>query len=226
MPGEPINESESTAASSQPAVPPPPAPGSVVPPPPVAGPTSVPPSPAVTPPPPAPDNVAPTLPLPPENVVRGLLLALLAIPAGIFVYMLIWNLGFIASIVGLGVAFAAFFLYRLGSGGRVSVVGAVIISAITIVTLLLAWIFGEVWDYTAYIMSQTGMSAGDVLGTPGFAQYAIEDLSAPGVIGPVLGDGALTLGLGLLGCVGVIVNVFRTAKAQAAPVPPVVPPTP
>ena len=37
---------------------------------------------------------------PEENVVRGTLFALLAIPAGVIVFVFIWNLGFIASIVG------------------------------------------------------------------------------------------------------------------------------
>ena len=170
----------------------------------------------------APDNVAPAAPLPPENVVRGFLLSLLAIPAGVLVYMIIWNLGFIASITGLVIAFAAFFLYRLGSGGRVSIRGGIIVAAVTLLTLAIAFVTGEVWDYVAYITSQTGMSWQDVLSTPGFAGFAYADLTSPGVIGAVLGDAALTFGFGILGCIGVIVNVFRSAKAETAP--PVAPP--
>lgn len=158
--------------------------------------------------------VAPVTPLPPENFVRGLLLALLAIPAGIAAYLVVWNLGFIASIVGLGIAFAALWLYRLGSGGRVSMRGGVVITVITLGTLALAFFLGEVWDYVAFVMGETGMTAQEVLAVPGFWDFFAQDMAIPEVASAVTGDAIMATIFGLLGCAGVLVNVFRSAKAQ------------
>lgn len=170
------------------------------------------PSPGLTPPP-AMMPVAPAAVLPPENLPRGLILALLAIPAGVLVYMIIWNLGYIAGIVGFLVAFGAYFLYRFGSGGRVSIKGGIIIAAITLVTLVLAFILGEVWDYVAQASAQTGISVQDILSTPGLGGYIVSDLTAPEYVGTLLGNGGLTFLFGLLGCAGVLFNIFRQAKA-------------
>jgi hypothetical protein len=71
----------------------------------------------------------------PENVLGGALLALLAIPVGVIALTLLWSIGFIASIVGFLVAFSAFWLYRRGSGGTISRVGAWTITAIVVFTL-------------------------------------------------------------------------------------------
>jgi hypothetical protein len=98
---------------------------------------------------PAPEP-APAAVLPPENRVRGTLLALLIIPAGILVWVVVWAIGFIAGIVGIGVALGALALYRWGSRGRISVPGAVAVSVITLVTLVLAFFAGIVSDDLRY----------------------------------------------------------------------------
>jgi hypothetical protein len=78
---------------------------------------------------------------PVENVVGGALLALLAIPVGVVVLALLSSIGFIASIVGFLIAFSAVWLYRRGSGGRISRTGAWIVTAIVLGTLLLGiWV--------------------------------------------------------------------------------------
>ncbi|MEO5534843.1 MAG: hypothetical protein ABIR17_06875 [Pseudolysinimonas sp.] len=180
------------------------------------------PSPGLTPPP-AVTPVAPAAALPPENLPRGLLLALLAIPAGVLVYMIIWNLGYIASIAGFIVAFAAYFLYRFGSGGRVSIKGGLVIAAITLVTLIIAFVLGEVWDYVAAVSAQTGLSVQDILSTPGLGGYVISDLTSPQYLPTLLGNAGLTFLFGVLGCAGVLFNIFRQAKTTQA-MPPVQPP--
>ena len=123
--------------------------------------------PSVTPPAPGtPANAAPAVPpapgaapgalagaqaaqpvaLPPENVTRGLLFSLIALPLGVILFVIIWNLGYVASIVGFAIAFAAFFLYKKGSGGRISVRGALLVGAVTLVTLAIAFIIAETMD--------------------------------------------------------------------------------
>lgn len=81
-----------------------------------------------------------------ERVGRGIALALLIIPAGVIVWTVLWNVGFIASIVTWGVAFGAVWLYRAGSKARVTRAafwGIIAIVAVTIVLSLLAGIFTD-----------------------------------------------------------------------------------
>ena len=84
--------------------------------------------------------------LPSENVPRGTLMALLIIPAGIIAWVILWQFGLIASIVAFGIAIGALWLYRFGSGGRISRTGAMRITIITVVALLLSFLAGLVAD--------------------------------------------------------------------------------
>ena len=83
----------------------------------------------------------------PENVIAGAFFALLAIPVGVIALTLLWSIGFIASIVGFLVAFSAFWLYRRGSGGIISRVGAWTITAIVAFTLAFGLWIAMVVDY-------------------------------------------------------------------------------
>ena len=77
----------------------------------------------------------------PENVIGGGLLALLAVPLGVAILAFISSIGFVASIVGFAIAFVAVWLYRRGSGGVISRVGAWVVTAIVVFTLLLGiWV--------------------------------------------------------------------------------------
>ena len=51
-----------------------------------------------------------------ENVGRGVLFSLLAIPVGVAAAVLIWQLGFIASITSFAIAAGAAWLYTRGAG--------------------------------------------------------------------------------------------------------------
>lgn len=73
----------------------------------------------------------------PENVISGALFALLALPVGVLVIVLLSSINFVASIAGYLIAFAAVWLYRRGSGGVISRVGAWTITGIVFVTLLI-----------------------------------------------------------------------------------------
>lgn len=64
--------------------------------------------------------ISPLVAPPTEGVLRGLVLALLVIPVGATAWVLLWNFGFVASIVSFGIAWGAVRLYRIGSGGAVS----------------------------------------------------------------------------------------------------------
>ena len=69
--------------------------------------------------------------LPSENVQRGVIFALIVLPLGIVAWDILWSVGFVASIVAFGVAWAAVRLYRIGSGGRITRSGAIAVTVIT-----------------------------------------------------------------------------------------------
>jgi hypothetical protein len=167
-----------------------------------------------TPTPPEAEPVAPVAPvLPPENFVRGSLLALLAIPAGIIVFVLVWNLGFVSAIVGFAVAFAASFLYRFGSGGRVSIRGAVVVTAITVGTLVLAFLIA--------IASDISQIRHESLLESLFGPYLLPAVGANGL------SAVLAIVFGLLGCFTVLRTAFQQARGEAASPtlpPPAAPP--
>lgn len=154
-------------------------------------------------------------PAPIEDVNRGTVVALLTIPAGIIVWTLIWSIGFVASIVTFGVALLATFLYRLGSGGVIGRAGAVRITVITLVTVVLSIIAGLIADVAIGIGQVAGISPIDALSHPGFGDVFGLYLSS--------GDGGLYLSLGIavlfgvLGCFGVLRSAFRATAMPAAP---------
>jgi hypothetical protein len=156
---------------------------------------------------------------------RGALVALIIIPIGVVAWGILWNFGFIASIVGFVVAFGAMFLYRLGAGGLVTRLGAALITAITLVTLVLAFFGGMVLDGLKGFSDVTGRAQLSLFFSPQFWDGFFEILNQPGVIGSYAGDFGLALLFGVLGCFGVIRGAFRTASAVATPAGEVVPQT-
>jgi hypothetical protein len=98
----------------------------------------------------------------PENVIAGFLFALLAIPVGVVALTLLWSVGVVLGLVGFLVAFCAFWLYRRGSGGVISRVGAWTILAIVLFTLAFGLWVAMVVDYSH------GVGHLDNLGNPTF----------------------------------------------------------
>jgi hypothetical protein len=153
---------------------------------------------------------------PHENIARGTIFSLVAVPLGIIVWVILWRFGFVASIVGFGVAFAAMFLYRLGAGtlGRQ---GAIRIAIVTIVTLLLAFAAGVVSDMLDVWTGETGQDAFSSLLSPEFWDAFQIVLALPGVVSGYLPNFGLALLFGALGCFQLIRSAFREAAAPAAP---------
>lgn len=150
---------------------------------------------------------------PVENVGRGALLALVALPVGVAAWVLIWQLGFIASIVAFAIALLAVFLYRRGSGGVVGRAGAFTIVGIVAVTLVLAFFGGYASDLIPYYTEATGLSAVSAVTDPVFWDAYGAMMSDPSVSGAIARDAAMAFGFGALGCFGVLRAVFRKQAA-------------
>lgn len=103
----------------------------------------------------------PVLPLPPvrpesvESAVRGTVFALAVIPVGVALWLILWKLGWMASIVAFVTAAGAARLYvagsTVGSGGTVTRRGAWVVVAVTVATVLLSFL-GTIWlDLADYV---------------------------------------------------------------------------
>ena len=162
---------------------------------------------------------------PAENVARGTLFALVAVPAGVIVWVVLWNFGFIASIVGFGVAYAAMFLYRFGSGGVLSRTGALRVALVTIGTLLIAFFGGVVSDVLGVWTAETGEGVLAGLVSPDFWTAFQQIIALDGVAASYLPDFGLALLFGALGCFGLLRRAFRST-APAVPAAPFAATTP
>lgn len=162
-----------------------------------------------------PESTTPSLPS--ENIPRGTLIALLIIPAGILAWVLLWRFGIVASLVAFGIAIGALWLYRFGSGGRVSRTGAIRVTIITVVALVLAFLAGLVSDVLPMYANQRNLNPVAALTSPEFWSFFSHALgNNPGNVAVQLG---LALVFGALGCFSVLRTAFvqtRAADAAAA----------
>ncbi|WP_202627620.1 hypothetical protein [Cellulomonas sp. APG4] len=154
---------------------------------------------------------APFLPAEPrENVGRGALVALLTVPAGVAVWVLVWGMGFIASIVGFGVAFLALRLYVWGAG-RISRVGALVVLAVTVVTLLLAFFGGIVYDAAHGIGQVSGLGTWAAFTHAEF--WPTFSTLLPEALPEYLPDFGLASAFGALGAFTTLRSAFAAAEA-------------
>lgn len=89
--------------------------------------------------------------------MRGLLLASLVIPAGVALWVLLWQFGFIASIVAFGISYGAIWLYEKGAKAPVTKSVAPALLAIMAAAVILAFLGGIVSDaWYAYVNELDG----------------------------------------------------------------------
>ncbi|GAA1443682.1 hypothetical protein [Leifsonia poae] len=151
-----------------------------------------------------PELVGPAVPEP-ERVARGLALALVVIPVGVAAWVLLWNIGFIASIVSYGVSFGAVWLYRVGSKARVtraSFWGVLAIIVVTVVLSLGAGIFSD-------LVQAVGIPLSEALSEPQFWSLFWRNIFTNGDLwSAYLPQIVLALAFAALGC-------YRTIRMLA-----------
>lgn len=150
-----------------------------------------------------------------ENVARGTIFSLLIIPAGVVAWLIVWNFGFVASFIAFLVSFGAMGLYRAGAGwiGRA---GALVITVVTIVTLLLAFFSGIVSDGMKVWTATTDQTAWAAIVTPEFWDAFWSTIAEPGVLADYLPNFGIALLFGALGCFRVIRGAFRESASAPA----------
>ncbi|HEX4443618.1 MAG TPA: hypothetical protein VHZ81_08620 [Galbitalea sp.] len=144
---------------------------------------------------------------PVENILAGSILALLAIPVGVILLVLLGTVGIVASIVGFAVSFAALWLYRRASGGIISRVGAWIVTLIVLASLLLGIWASMVVDFAG------GLGHLGTIGLPDFWNQF--DRGLPTNINWLFV--LLVLAFGALGAFRILRRAFATAHVPAHP---------
>jgi hypothetical protein len=152
---------------------------------------------------------------PPENVQRGIAVALVVLPLGIIAWDLLWSFGIVASIVAFGVAWAALRLYRLGSNGPFSRTGAVAVLVITVVTLVLAYISGFAVALMPSYSQVTGGTVADALVDGRFWEQVFAAIADPSRTVQLV----LAIVFGAIGCARILLAAFRRTRTRPEPTP-------
>jgi hypothetical protein len=152
-----------------------------------------------------------------ENIGKGTAFALLAVPAGVAVWLILWKFGFIASIVGFGAVWVAVQLYVRGSGGVISRLGAFIILGIVVVTLLLSFLSGMVYDAADEIGKASSMTTWEAFTHDKF--WTVFWDAFPDALPLYKKDFLIASAFGALGAFSMLRTVFQQA-AQAPIAPP------
>ena len=141
---------------------------------------------------------------PNEDVIKGGLFALLAIPLGVILLVLLSSIGFVASIVGFVVAFSAVWLYRKGSGGFISRTGAWVVTLIVLASLLIG-----IWA-SLVVGAAGGITHLSTIGDPRF--WPLFNQAFGEIVSDQILFIVLILAFGALGSFRILGRAFATAR--------------
>jgi hypothetical protein len=143
-----------------------------------------------------------------ENVGRGLLFSLAAIPLGVAAAVLIWQLGFIASITSFAVAAGAAWLYTRGAGS---------VPRVGLLPLIAVIVAGVVASFLAVVVSDMvhvwNSPEGAELGWPSLSSFILGNIFDPGVLAAYGTDMAM---FGVFAALGIFSTVRRLVTANRA----------
>ena len=147
------------------------------------------------------------------NKRRGMLLSVAAIPAAMVLWVIVWSMGYIASIVAFALAYAVIWLYEKGAGAKPDKTVALPLVAIILVGSLLSFMAGMAADGWSYYHSAeyTAMAQptdGEVIG------YIVQDFSNSQIWGAYTNDIMMTVLFTLIGAGGVIYTLFKSKASR------------
>lgn len=150
-----------------------------------------------------------TAPASKGNVKLGLLLSLIVIPVGIALWVLIWSFGFMASFVSFAIAWLAIYLYTLGAKSEVTRRTAPYILGVIVSGIILAFLGGMASDAVGFYVEDTDMSQWSAILSADYWMFFVDNLLHNGELwSSYFMDILIALGFGLLGCYGVIKDLF------------------
>ncbi|MFE4227959.1 hypothetical protein ACFRJ8_08755 [Arthrobacter sp. NPDC056886] len=120
------------------------------------------------------------------------------IPIAVIAWLILWDLGWIASIVAYMAAAGAARLYVLGTGGTISTKGAWVVVGVTVVTLLLSFWGSLLIDAARYLGGAPPLT---MLADPQTWELLLYNLGTNReLVDSYAGDFLLALLLSALGC--------------------------
>lgn len=146
-----------------------------------------------------------------ENRVLGVVFALIATLPGILLWIVIWNIGFLAGLGSLLSAVLVGTVYVAASGGRIGSGGRWIVIGILLAGFTASVYLGLVTDYIREGTRQSGLGAFEVLAIPGFwpafhADFVvIAEAESPNIFGAFI--------LGTLATVFTLRPIFKAAAS-------------
>jgi hypothetical protein len=153
-------------------------------------------------------NTAATGSVPREDIGRGTLFALAALPIGVILWMIIWNLGWMSSLVTYAAAFMAAKFYVMGAGA-LSRKGVWVVAAVTAATALASFL-GGVWLDAVTFLGREPLAM--VMSSEPWALMADNFAYNPDFIAGYMGDFLLALLFGALGCFFTLRQLFVATK--------------
>lgn len=155
-----------------------------------------------------------------ENVTRGTLYAIAVVIPGVFAWLILWQFGWMSALVALGIAVLTIYLYRYGSGGEVSTAGAIAITTVASLTVILALVASFLFDAVVSYLSGGSFDVA-VLGDPVFWEWFWSiHLQSPGVLSAWSWNLTLALALSAVGLIPPLLGLAadQTASAKAVSV--------
>lgn len=153
-------------------------------------------------------NAAASSSIPREDIGRGTLFALAALPIGVVLWMVIWNFGWMTSLVTYAAAFMAAKFYVTGAGA-LSRKGVWVVAVVTAVTALVSFL-GGVWLDAVKFLGREPLAM--VMNSEPWALIADNLAYNPDFIGGYMGDFLLALLFGALGCFFTLRQLFAATK--------------
>lgn len=152
-------------------------------------------------------------PEPVERVGRGLLFAVGGVLIGVVLSVIVWQLGFVASITSFVMAALAVYLYSKGAGTapRKGIVGLMIIVLAGIFVTLVAFIITDLWRY---VLSEVpDAQPADTM------SFIAANLFNGELWAAYTKDFLLFVLFGVIGVIGTLVGLAKSAKTPAAETP-------
>lgn len=148
---------------------------------------------------------------------KGIMLALLSIPAGIIAWDILWSGGFIASVVAFGIAYLSVKLFTRAAGEGPDAQAAKPLIAIILAGVVLSFISGIVMDIDKFYIADTAMGAWQALGTSDFWRVVWVNLTQNGAMwGQYTKDILITLVFAALGSYGIIRRLVDAQRQTVA----------
>jgi len=151
----------------------------------------------------------------PTNNTKGVLVSLAVIPVGVALWVVLWNFGFIASLVSFGIAYGALWLYTLVSSNQQPtrrdaflLLGVILLG---VVLSFLAGMISDAWSvYTEFVDGAQFFSAD-------FWSFTMEGLSNPDVWSDYMVDMLISLVFAALGTGALIRGLFARPAPEVTP---------